>query len=30
VVLLYSAKDTDHNQAIVLADLLRERLHRDG
>lgn len=26
VVLLYSAKDTEHNQAAVLADLLRERL----
>lgn len=26
VVLLYSAKDEEHNQAVVLADLLRERL----
>lgn len=24
VVLLYSAKDTEHNQAVVLADLLRK------
>lgn len=24
VVLLYSARDTEHNQAVVLADLLRE------
>lgn len=24
VVLLYSAKDTEHNQAVVLAELLRE------
>ncbi len=28
VVLLYGAKDTEHNQAVVLADLLRE--HLDG
>lgn len=26
VVLMYSAKDTDHNQAVVLADLLRQEL----
>nr|WP_114907994.1 DUF488 family protein [Ornithinimicrobium murale] len=26
VVLLYGAKDTEHNQAVVLADLLREKL----
>ena len=26
VVLLYSAKDEEHNQAVVLADLLCERL----
>ncbi|WP_109472084.1 DUF488 domain-containing protein [Ornithinimicrobium cavernae] len=26
VVLLYGAKDEEHNQAVVLADLLRERL----
>ncbi|MCK0112394.1 DUF488 family protein [Ornithinimicrobium sp. F0845] len=25
VVLLYSAKDEEHNQAVVLADLLRQR-----
>lgn len=25
VVLLYGAKDEEHNQAVVLADLLRER-----
>lgn len=26
VVLLYGAKDEEHNQAVVLADLLRQRL----
>ena len=26
VVLLYGAKDEEHNQAVVLADVLRERL----
>lgn len=26
VVLMYSAKDTEHNQAVVLADVLREHL----
>lgn len=26
VVLLYGAKDEEHNQAVVLADLLRDRL----
>lgn len=26
VVLMYSAKDTEHNQAVVLAEMLREQL----
>lgn len=26
IVLLYGAKDEEHNQAVVLADLLREKL----
>ena len=29
VVLLYGAKDRDHNQAVVLQDYLRERLARE-
>ena len=29
VVLLYGAKDRDHNQAVVLRDYLRERLARE-
>lgn len=29
VTLLYSARDRDHNQAVVLRDYLRERLDRD-
>lgn len=30
VVLLYGAKDRDHNQAVVLREYLRERLTREG
>ena len=30
VTLLYSAKDRDHNQAVVLRDHLRDRMDRKG